>query len=70
MLVIDRIEEGFAVCTDETGAVKSLCAEQIDGNFCAGDVLERQANGLYRVDAAQTITRRSQMTALQNKLWE
>lgn len=54
MLVIDRIEEGIAVCERADGSFVHLPA--LPG-WAEGDVLAETADG-YRVDPAETRARR------------
>lgn len=73
MLIIDRIEEAFAVCElivgdkEETKIIIEL--SKLPDNVRSGDVLARR-DGKYIVDEEETTQRRERILKLQNSLWE
>lgn len=68
MLVIDRFEDGFAVC-DCNGELICVPISMIDPNAIEGDVLDFDGE-MYLVDRELTDARRQQMLDMMNKLWE
>lgn len=58
MLIIDRIEEGIAVCEKENGERLSLI--EFPSEAREGDVLVQTASG-WQVDAVETEKRREQV---------
>lgn len=57
MLIIDRIEEGIALCEGENGETVSLT--EFPSAAKEGDVLVQTASG-WQIDAAETAKRREQ----------
>lgn len=68
MLIIDRFEEGLAVC-DYNGEMICVPISMIDLNAIEGDVLNFDGE-MYLVDRELTDARRKQMLDMMNKLWE
>lgn len=68
MLIIDRFEEGLAVC-DYNGEMICVPLSMIDLNAIEGDVLNFDGE-MYLVDRELTDARRKQMLDMMNKLWE
>lgn len=68
VLVIDRFEDGFAVC-DCNGELICVPISMIDHNAIEGDVLDFDGE-MYLVDRELTDARRQQMLDMMNKLWE
>lgn len=58
MLIIDRIEEGIAVCEGDNGEKRSLT--QFPPEAKEGDVLTKTDEG-WKVDAVQTEKRREEV---------
>ncbi|NLZ47079.1 MAG: DUF3006 domain-containing protein [Clostridiales bacterium] len=73
MLIIDRIEEGFAVCEliignkEETMII--IERSKLPADVKAGDVLAK-SKGEYIVDNEETKLRRERILKLQDSLWE
>ena len=73
MLIIDRIEEDFAVCelvvskNEETEIILDI--KKLPQGAKAGDVLAREGEK-YVVDEEETRLRREKITRLQNSLWD
>lgn len=73
MLIVDRIEEEFAVCelvvgkNEETQIIVEL--SKLPPDVKAGDVLARE-NDCYVIDAEETKKRRETINKLQDSLWE
>lgn len=67
-IIIDRIENGFAVCENDSGKM-NIPLSDIEGKPKAGDVLAKKGNG-YIIDEKAAEKRRSDIIGLQNKLWK
>ena len=73
MLIVDRIEEEFAVCelivgkNEETQIIVEL--SKLPSDVKAGDVIARE-NDCYVIDAEETKKRRETINKLQDSLWE
>ncbi|MEM1485806.1 DUF3006 domain-containing protein [Oscillospiraceae bacterium PP1C4] len=67
--IIDRFEEGFAVCEDETGMMQTLARTLLPADAAAGDVLVF-ADGMWRIDAQETAGRRASIQKKLACLWE
>lgn len=69
MLVIDRLEGEYAVCEDsETMEQRKLPKVLLPGGVREGDCIV-QAEGVWKVDAAETIRRRKEAQELLNQLY-
>ncbi len=68
MLIIDRFEEGFAVC-DYNGELICVPISMLAKNAREGDVL-RLNGDIYEVDAEMTELRRKKIDYLLDNLWE
>ena len=68
MLIVDRIEDGFAVIETDDGHI------EVSRSSLADDVNEGDAvlfeNGTYRKDIETTEKRRQEILKLQNSLWD
>lgn len=73
MLIIDRIEEDFAVCELVLGKQSPtrilIPLEKLPEEVKAGDVLARNGKE-YIIDVDETKKRREEIIKLQNSLWE
>ena len=69
MLSVDRIENGFAVVTDENGIPSDIPSEMINGGFREGDILVPDGGG-FRADRDITEERRGEIRKLEESLWE
>lgn len=69
--VVDRIEEGFAVCENKNGRQLDLEISHFKDlkNIKQGDVVVEE-NGTYRISQELTKERRKKIIDLQNDLWE
>ena len=73
MLIVDRIEEEFAVCelivgkNEETQII--VKHSKLPSDVKAGDVIARE-NDCYVIDAEETKKRRETINKLQDSLWE
>ena len=56
-LIIDRIEDGIAVCETEDGGRVEIASELLPEGACDGDVIE-EINGIYCVLPDETDARR------------
>ncbi|MDR2204489.1 MAG: DUF3006 domain-containing protein [Nitrososphaerota archaeon] len=68
MIIVDRIENGFAVCEFNGNLLKDVPLTKISGNVQEGDVLIEEKNGTYIIDVATTKQRRADMTIQFEKL--
>ncbi len=69
MLIIDRIEGGFAVCEDDGGEHRVISLAELPAEVREGDVLVPGPEG-YRVDEAETRRLREENAALFRSLLE
>ena len=69
-MIVDRLEEGFAVCEKEDGSFVNIPLEQIAGAVREGDLLVSFELGGYRVDEAATKARREEMSKRQRSIFE
>ena len=69
MMSVDRIENGFAVVTDENGSVNNIPADMIEGDFREGDILDFDGE-VYHADAFATEERRKYIREIESSLWE
>lgn len=69
--VVDRIEEGYAVCENENGDSLDLQINLFKElkNVKQGDVVVEE-NGVYSISEKLTQERRKKIISLQNDLWE
>ena len=69
--VVDRIEEGYAVCENENGDSLDLQINLFKElkNVKQGDVVVEE-NGAYSISEKLTQERRKKIISLQNDLWE
>ena len=58
ILIVDRIEEEFAVCEDETLAFRRILLSQLPPNVREGDCLRPAGDG-YIIDGEETARRRA-----------
>ncbi len=68
MFVIDRIEEGIAVITDDENKMLKLNADEINGNARDGAVVVYE-NDKWNVDEEETQKRTEKMRKRLNKLF-
>lgn len=69
MLIVDRLENGFAICETEEQKMISLPLDRCSGRVREGDVLI-ESDGLYRADPEQTEKLREEARRLSRKLFE
>lgn len=58
--IIDRLEEGFAVCENEANEQLLISMEQLPENAKEGDVLQEE-DGNFSVNQEETEARRARM---------
>ena len=68
MLIVARIENGFAVCEQDDGSFVDLPLDRCSGTVREGDVLVYSGEG-YRVDEAETTKRRERAKRLSDDLF-
>lgn len=69
-MIVDRLEEGFAVCEKEDGSFVNIPLGQIVGAVREGDLLVSLEKGGYQVDEAATKARREKMSKRQRSIFE
>lgn len=69
MYIVDRIEEGFAVCEDEQKQMHSVLLAQLPAGIKEGDVLIQQ-DGSFHLDEAATQQRAQRIRAKMRRLWK
>jgi hypothetical protein len=63
MIIVDRFEEGLAVCIDtEDDSVSNMSLSELPGNVSEGDVLV-YCDGRYDIDKEATNARREKMAS-------
>lgn len=67
VLIVDRIENGYAVCETEQGEKKDISLSETK-DVHEGDVLILK-DGVYIPDKDKTEARRKRILALQEDLW-
>lgn len=68
-LVIDRFEESFAVCEDESGKFQNIPIDTIDGSSKEGDVIELIGKKFY-VNKKETEKRKKYVEELTKDMWK
>lgn len=58
--IIDRLEDGFAVCEDEAKEQLLISMEQLPENVKEGDVLQKE-DGYFSVNQDETDAKRTRM---------
>ena len=66
MLIIDRIEEGLAVCETENGSMVELSL--FPDGAKEGDVLVQNKTGEYVIDTEKTAYRRAEAVKLSSRV--
>ena len=69
-MIVDRLEEDFAVCEKEDGSFVNIPLGQIAGAVREGDLLVSLEQGGYQVDEAATKARRENMSKRQRSIFE
>lgn len=68
-LIVDRIEDGYAVCEMENQKMIDIKLTQINGNIRDGDVLV-YSDGFYKVDEELTNKRKDEVKNLVEGMWD
>lgn len=68
-LSVDRIEEGYAVCEDDSGNCVNIELKFLPIGVRESDVLNF-CNGEYCIDANETLSRKEKAMRLQNEIIE
>lgn len=68
MLIIDRIEEGFAVCQDDRGVYVNVPVDLLPEGACEGAAL-KEIDGGYILDGAYSAERRKVLENKMNRLF-
>lgn len=69
-LIIDRIEGDIAVCENIDRTTTNIPLILLPDGVKEGDVILKDENGEYVVDAEKTLERRQRIKKLLNNLWE
>lgn len=69
-LIVDRIEENFIVCEDESQSILELKNNEVIGSVKEGDVLVKGKDGKFFRDEELTIKRRKEIEDLMKGMWE
>ncbi len=69
-LIIDRIEGDIAVCENIDRTTTNIPLILLPNGVKEGDVILKDENGEYVVDAKKTLERRQRIKKLLNNLWE
>ncbi len=69
-LIVDRIEENFIVCEDESQSILELKNNEVIGSVKEGDVLVKGKDGKFFIDEELTIKRRKEIEDLMKGMWE
>jgi len=67
ILIVDRVEGGFAICEDERRKTHTIQLSGLPGGLREGDCLRESGSG-YIIDREETQRRREQNKALFEKL--
>lgn len=68
--IVDRIEEGQALCETERREFCHIALAKIKGEVREGDLLWRDETGAFVVDEKATEARREQVRRLEDSLFE
>ncbi len=68
-LIVDRIEEGLAVCEEENGSMQSLPLSLLPPGIREGSVI-RKEGGRYLADPEGEARRREALAAKRRKLFQ
>ena len=66
-LVVDRIEEGIAICEDPAKAYKHIPLSKLPRGVREGDCLRQEGDG-YIIDTEETARRRAALKSLFDRL--
>lgn len=69
-LIIDRIEGDIAVCENIDRTTMNIPLILLPDGVKEGDVILKDENGEYMIDAEKTLERRQRIKKLLNNLWE
>lgn len=69
-LIIDRIESDFAVCENIDRTYTNIPLILLPEGVKEGDVIIKDENGSYIIDADKTAERRERIKKLLNSLWQ
>lgn len=69
-LIVDRIEAGFAVCENIDRTYTNVSLYLLPEDVKEGDVITKDENGDYIIDADKTAERRQRIKKLLNSLWK
>ncbi len=69
-LIIDRIESEYAVCENIDRTHVNIPLILLPEGVKEGDVIIKDENGNYVIDADKTVERRNRIKKLLNSLWK
>ncbi|MCR5522494.1 MAG: DUF3006 domain-containing protein [Clostridia bacterium] len=67
---VDKIENGYAVCTDDNGKRVRVRLESIDSRIKEGSVLIMDESGKFKADSVEEKKRRAANFDLASKLFK
>lgn len=67
--IVDRFEEGFAVCETEKGKYIKIERSKLPKNVKEGDVLTQTFTKAYTIDKKETEKRKKRIKKLAEDLW-
>jgi formylmethanofuran dehydrogenase subunit A len=71
MYIIDRIESGIAVCESvESNVTFEIAMTAIQKNAKEGDVIKKNGDDFYVIDAAVTKSRKAELTTRLDRLFK
>lgn len=68
-LSVDRIENSYVICEDESGEAYVIHAKNLPPNLSEGNILSFGKGGEIRVDKRKTNIRRSKISNLRRKIF-
>lgn len=66
---VDRVEEQFAVCIDDSGDILNIPCENVPSDIKEGDILVFK-DGAYHIDTEETVHRREEVRNLLDELFQ
>lgn len=69
-LVVDRIEDGYAVCEGENSATVNIALLLLPDGVEEGSVLELAPDGGFAINSDLQQKRKAEMLSLQNDIFE
>ena len=67
-LIVDRFEQGYAVCEDENNSYINIDIEKLPSNVKEGDIIIYD-NGIITIDIDATSERKKYIEELTSDIW-